>query len=117
MSETLGQLIRTRRQELEMTREQFAELLGKGVRQSDVSRLEWGRVTQPRPERLRRIAVVLDIPMGTLLTLTSWAEPEPASRVVSFAEKRAEKAPLTQRSAVDQAIHYVPEVSSGPRGS
>jgi transcriptional regulator with XRE-family HTH domain len=76
MTETLGQLIRERRRQKGITQEAFATLLGEGVRQSEVSRLECGFVGQPRPARLHRIATVLNLPVATLLMLTAWANPE-----------------------------------------
>lgn len=45
VSHTLGQLIRERRQEMGITQEQVAELIGEGLRQSEVLRLERGHVT------------------------------------------------------------------------
>ncbi|MEJ7901303.1 MAG: helix-turn-helix transcriptional regulator [Thermomicrobiales bacterium] len=74
MTRSIGQAIRARRRELGLTQEQFAELLGEGVRQSEVSRLERGHVSLPRRERLLRIGEVLDIPVGELLMLSAWAE-------------------------------------------
>lgn len=75
MTRSLGQVIAARRREMSLTQEQFAELLGEGVRQSEISRLERGLVTMPRPERLQRIADVIDVPVGELLLLTAWAGP------------------------------------------
>jgi transcriptional regulator with XRE-family HTH domain len=76
MAESLGQLIRDRRRQTGMSQEAFAKLLGDGVRQSEVSRLESGLIRQPHPERLHRIAAILGIPVGKLLMLTSWGSPE-----------------------------------------
>jgi transcriptional regulator with XRE-family HTH domain len=66
MAESLGQLIRDRRQQIGMTQEAFAKLLGEGVRQSEVSRLECDFLRQPRPERLDRIATILNLPVEKL---------------------------------------------------
>ena len=63
---TLDQLIRARR-ELRLTQEELAERIGGGMRQSNVSRLERGRVALPRRERLERIAAALELRLGDLL--------------------------------------------------
>jgi len=72
-TQTLGQVIRSRRQELGLTQEQLAERIGGGVRQAEVSRLESDRVVLPRRQRLERIAAALQIPLGTLLARAGWS--------------------------------------------
>jgi transcriptional regulator with XRE-family HTH domain len=71
-SKTLGQVIRRRRKELGLTQEELAELIGSGVRQAEISRLEHDHVTLPRRARLEQIARALDIPMGVLLARSGW---------------------------------------------
>jgi transcriptional regulator with XRE-family HTH domain len=70
---TLGQAIRSRRLELDLTQEELAERIGDNVRQAEVSRLERDRVTLPRRRRLERIAAALDLPLGELLAKAGWA--------------------------------------------
>lgn len=98
MPESLGRVIRDRRRQMGITQEQFAALLGDGVRQSDVSRLERGGVSQPRLERLQSIARILDVPLGKLLMLTSWANPELAAPDSAQASSQPES-PEPQRCA------------------
>jgi transcriptional regulator with XRE-family HTH domain len=74
MPEQLGETIRARRIALGLTQEQLAERIGDGVRQAEVSRLEAGRVVQPRRSRLEKIALALDLPMGELLARSGWAD-------------------------------------------
>lgn len=73
---TLGDAIRTRRQELGWSQEELAKRIadhGDGTfRQSDVSRLEHGKVTLPRRERLEHIAAVLGLSLGDLLARSGW---------------------------------------------
>jgi len=76
MAPTLGQLIRERRMELNLTQEELAERVGDGVRQSEISRLEKNRVTLPRRQRMEQIAEALDIPVGVLLSRSGWAGAE-----------------------------------------
>jgi len=76
MTATLGQLIRERRMELNLTQEELAERVGEGVRQSEISRLERNRVTLPRRQRMEQIAAALDIPVGVLLARSGWAGAE-----------------------------------------
>ena len=73
---TLGEVIRRRRQELGWSQEELAERAsvdGDEVRQSDVSRLEAGKVALPRRARLERIAAALGLPLGDLLARSGWA--------------------------------------------
>jgi len=67
---------------LGLTQEALAERIGEGMRQAEVSRLESGRVTLPRRERLERIAAALDIPVGELLARSGWS---------GFAERPSEE--------------------------
>jgi len=73
---TLGKFIQRRRAELGLTQEQLAERIGSGVRQAEISRLEHDRITLPRRQRLEQIAIALDVPLGTLLARSGWAEAE-----------------------------------------
>lgn len=71
----LGSVIRKRRLELGISQEQLAELVsadGEYVRQSEISRLECGRVGLPRRERLERIAAALGMSIGELLERSGW---------------------------------------------
>ena len=70
---SLGEAIRTRRQELGWSQEELAERIGDGVRQADVSRLERGRVVLPRRQRMERIAAALGLSLGELLARSGWA--------------------------------------------
>ncbi|MBA3276665.1 MAG: helix-turn-helix transcriptional regulator [Chloroflexia bacterium] len=76
MAATLGQLIRERRMDMNLTQEELAERVGPGVRQSEISRLERNRVTLPRRQRLEQIAHALDIPVGVLLARSGWTGAE-----------------------------------------
>lgn len=72
----LGDVIRERRLELGWSQELLAERAsgsGDEVRQSDISRLERGRVGLPRRARMERIAGALGLPVGELLGRSGWA--------------------------------------------
>jgi transcriptional regulator with XRE-family HTH domain len=73
---TLGEFIQRRRVELGLTQEQLAELVGGGVRQAEISRLEHDRVTLPRRQRLEQISRALDVPLGELLARSGWVGAE-----------------------------------------
>jgi transcriptional regulator with XRE-family HTH domain len=76
----LGSVIKARRIELGWTQEQLAERIsadGEYVRQSEISRIENGRIALPRRERLERLAQVLELPLGELLARSGWAGAEP----------------------------------------
>lgn len=73
---TLGAVIRRRRMELGWNQEELAARASGGgdeVRQSDISRLECGRVGLPRRPRLLRIASALGLAPGDLLARSGWA--------------------------------------------
>ena len=73
---TLGEALRRRRLELGWTQETLAARvadLGGDLRQSDVSRLERGKIGLPRRDRLARIAAALDLSLGELLARSGWA--------------------------------------------
>lgn len=75
-SRTLGEALRQRRLELGWTQETLAARvadLGGDLRQSDVSRLERGKVGLPRRDRLERIAAALGLSLGGLLARSGWA--------------------------------------------
>jgi transcriptional regulator with XRE-family HTH domain len=77
MSRSLGAVIKARRQELGWTQEELAErVIAHGddaFRQSDVSRLERGKVGRPHRDRLAHIAAVLGLSPGALLARSGWA--------------------------------------------
>ena len=85
---TLGEAIRTRRRELGWSQEDLAERIDDGMRQADVSRLERGRVTLPRHQRLERIAAALGLSPGELLARSGWAGAEAAFAAPPSAEER-----------------------------
>ena len=76
----LGAVVKARRLEYGWTQEQLAERIsaeGEYVRQSEISRIENGRIALPRRERLERLAAALDLPLGVLLAQSGWAGAEP----------------------------------------
>jgi transcriptional regulator with XRE-family HTH domain len=78
----LGPVIRARRLALGWSQEDLASRVaahgGATINQSDISRLELGKVGLPRHARLRALAAALDLPLDQLLLGSSWAEAEPA---------------------------------------
>ena len=73
---TLGQVIRARRIEMDLTQEELAERIGGSVRQAEISRLEHDRIVLPRRDRLEAIAQALDLPLGRLLASSGWTGAE-----------------------------------------
>lgn len=105
---TLGVVIRRRRLELGWTQEELAERIsadGEYVRQSEISRIENGKIDLPRRERLARIAAVLDLPLGELLSRSGWAEANQHfdERVVDDGSKLSEPSQIEQQPVPDQA--------------
>lgn len=75
-----------------------------GVEMTTISRLEQGKSHTPNPERLRRIAHVLDIPVNDLFVMANYVEPNelPTPRPYLRA-----KFPDLPQEAVDQADRYL----------
>lgn len=92
---SLGETIRRRRIELGWSQEHLAAQASGGgdeVRQSDISRLECGRVGLPRRARLQRIAAALGLTPGDLLARSGWAGAD-LSSVAAPAEPENRPAP------------------------
>jgi len=74
---TLGEAIKARRRELGWSQEALAHRVtdqgDAAFRQSDVSRLERGKVVLPHRERLEHIATVLGLSLGELLARSGWS--------------------------------------------
>jgi len=71
----LGQLIRARRIALGMSQEALAVRvsdLGSEINQSDISRIELGKVDLPRRRRLEHLAAALELSLGELLEASGW---------------------------------------------
>jgi transcriptional regulator with XRE-family HTH domain len=69
----LGQLVKARRESLNMTRNQLAELMQ--VRDSTVSRLEHGKFAAPRPDKLARLAEVLHLDLADVFARAGYVVP------------------------------------------
>jgi transcriptional regulator with XRE-family HTH domain len=81
---SLGTLVRQRRLALGLSQEDLAARVSDdrdAVRQSDISRLELGKVGLPRRARLLRLAAALDLAPGDLLARSGWARVDPAPSV------------------------------------
>ena len=74
--QTLGEAIKVRRRELGWSQEELARrMIAHGdvtFRQSDVSRLERGKVVLPHRERLEHFAAVLGLSLGEILARAGW---------------------------------------------
>ena len=68
----LGNYVRERRQDLELSQEQLAERVGGAYSQSDISRLERGQIELPRLGTISRLAAALEVPVGNLLIASGW---------------------------------------------
>lgn len=64
-----------------MSQEELAERIGPDVRQSDVSRLERGKILFPRLERLNQIATALGMSIGALLIEAGWFSDEESANL------------------------------------
>jgi transcriptional regulator with XRE-family HTH domain len=74
MSTSLGAFVRERRHDLGLTQEQLAERIGETVRQAEISRLEQGRISLPRRDRMEHLAAALEVSLGELLVRSGWME-------------------------------------------
>ncbi|MFE9789221.1 helix-turn-helix domain-containing protein [Nocardia salmonicida] len=75
---TLGEIIRARREELRMNRVMIAER--SGLSPSTITRLEQGKYTKPTPDTLRAIATALDLTADELFIVTGWLTALPMPR-------------------------------------
>jgi len=83
LSLNLAAAIRRRRTELGLSQTQLAERTGPEIQQSDISRLERGLVSLPRPEFLKRLAAALDTTALELLNSAKWLTDEDLARYSS----------------------------------
>ncbi len=117
-SRTLGEALRRRRVELGWTQETLAARvadLGGDLRQSDVSRLERGKIGLPRRDRLARIAAALDLSLGELLARSGWAGANDAfdqSATVPTAKVRSE--PRSDPAAPNPTSPAIPDSRPEP---
>jgi two-component system alkaline phosphatase synthesis response regulator PhoP len=95
-SRSLGEAIRLRRLDLGMSQEELAERIGPDVRQSDVSRLERGKILFPRLERLNQIASALGMSVGALLIEAGW-----------FTDEESQHAELLIGPGADSAVPII----------
>lgn len=64
---SMGEIIRERREELQLSQDEFATRLGGQTSPSDIQRLESMHIFMPSWPRLQRIAETLDLPVEALL--------------------------------------------------
>jgi transcriptional regulator with XRE-family HTH domain len=105
----LGATIRDRRRELGWSQEELAERVretGGRMRQSDVSRLEQGRVVLPHADRLGGIAAALGLPVGELLARSGWTGAE--SAFAAAAPETVAAISLPDHDAVARAVRTDP---------
>ena len=72
---TLGELLVTRRQELGLTREELAQLLGPRWTAGDIRRLETSQTIMPSWIRVQMLSSALGLPIETMLH--GFYEPDP----------------------------------------
>lgn len=72
----LGKVVRKRRLALGLSQIQLAERMGRGIQQSDISRIERGHLPWPRPDLLQALASALELSTLELLVLSRWMSEE-----------------------------------------
>jgi transcriptional regulator with XRE-family HTH domain len=72
MYSEIGNFVRERRQDLNLSQEQLAERVGGSYSQSDISRLERGHIELPRLGTMVSLAASLEVPVGDLLIASGW---------------------------------------------
>jgi len=68
----LGNFVRERRQDLNLSQEQLAERVGGNYGQSDVSRIERGQIELPRLGTMVSLAAALEVSIADLLVASGW---------------------------------------------
>ena len=120
---TLGEAIRIRRRELGLSQEDLARRIADhgdaAFRQSDVSRLERGKVTLPRRERLEHIAAVLGLSLGELLARSGWTGADSAFAAERYrtrwSEARGDQMPTRRVTVAKNPTHGSPAISPNIR--
>ena len=84
MSPTFGQTLRSQRHKVGKDLKVIAAETG--ISQSQLSHMELGRVSRPRPKSLERMALAYDIPYETLMILAGYAPtaPKPSLDLPAF---------------------------------
>ena len=77
------------------------------MRQSDISRIERGKVGLPRRARLARIAAALELPLGELLARSGWVGADTV-----FAAERRPRRPVDPPAMLDRLP--VPVATTAP---
>jgi transcriptional regulator with XRE-family HTH domain len=100
--------------ELGWSQEELAERISTDdeyVRQSEISRIESGRVVLPRRRRLELLAAALNLPLGELLANSGWAGADRAFDHQPIMRQRHRSAADTsgRDSRVRQRIHDQPD--------
>jgi transcriptional regulator with XRE-family HTH domain len=122
-SSTLGTVIKARRRELGWSQEELAARVAAhgdaAFRQTDVSRLERGKVSLPRRQRLGHIAAALGLSLGELLMRLGWIDDGTAPAAHAFRIPPTPSEPFaasTPRPAVPRALgtEVARVVSSSP---
>lgn len=80
MTTPLGELVKTRRKDLNMTQEELADKVG--MSQRWVSNLETGGVKRSRIDTLQQLSVALSLPLDDLVIAAGMAESVSAARRV-----------------------------------
>jgi transcriptional regulator with XRE-family HTH domain len=115
MPNDLARLVRERRQDLGLTQEQLAERMGGGARQSEVSRLEQGKVSLPRRLRMEQLALALELPLGEVLLRSGWAGAETIDRLTALDHGREFAVTGDEDEEIQQSIGELQDLNADLR--
>lgn len=104
----LGDFIRERREEMEMTLEEFAKLID--AEPSTAGNIERGVIRRPPPNRLALIAKALDVSLSRIQELVNMAPNRRASRLGAFIRRRREEKEMSLEEFA-QAIDTEPSTA------
>lgn len=102
-----GDLVRSRREELGLTRQQLAAAME--VRDSTVTRLEQGKFAAPRPDKLARLADALRLDLADVFATVGYLVP---TTLPGWREYLTTKYPDLPPAAVDELVSAFLDVAS-----
>lgn len=106
----LGNFVRERRQDLNLSQQQLAERVGGNYGQSDVSRIERGQIELPRLATMVSLAAALEISIADLLIASGWFDHKHFA-AVSPPDAAPDGLPLTDvLSEIDTELEAIREL-------
>jgi len=106
-SRTLGATLRERRRSLDYSTKTLGEAVG--VPSSTISRIETGSFKAPRPDKLARIAEILQLPASEVFALAGYVTPHDLPEYITYLRT---KHPHLPDAAIERLSRHLRDVLS-----